>query len=60
MPNELMNNPFNIYDGSLYFPYTDCRYVLKSDINLPAKSLQELLKRVFSFFGMIQKIEITK
>ena len=54
MPNELINNPFNIYDGgfcfpyiydgSFCFPYSDYRYILKRDVNLNANSLQELLK----------------
>ena len=46
MPNELelINTPFNICHGSFYFPYTDYRYVWKRDIDLSAKSLQELLK----------------
>lgn len=44
MPNELINNPFNIYDGSFYFPYSGNRYVLKRNIDLAENSLQELLK----------------
>lgn len=44
MPNELINNPFNIYDGSFYFPYSECRYVLKRNLDLDSDSLQGLLK----------------
>ena len=50
MPNELINTPFNnslnsyINYHSYYAPYSERCYVLKRDIDLPANSLQELLK----------------